>query len=104
MTRISIDHGRLEIRAEGHAGYAERGADIVCAGLTALLMTFPLALEGRGIEYELEVEEAAGRYRCRAKPRADQRYPCLVAAETIMEGLRALERDYREYILIEEVS
>ncbi len=39
MIRIRVRRhaAGLEILARGHAGYAERGADIVCAGVSALL-------------------------------------------------------------------
>ena len=34
------------ITIEGHAGYAEQGKDIVCAGMTALTQTFINSIEG----------------------------------------------------------
>ena len=48
MIRIRVtrrDSG-LEIFAEGHAGYAPVGQDIVCAGVSALLYGFVAYLEG----------------------------------------------------------
>lgn len=42
MIRIRITRHRdgLDIHAVGHAGYAPRGEDIVCAGISALLYGF----------------------------------------------------------------
>ena len=40
MIRFALEAGRL--RVQGHAGYAPKGADIVCAGVSALVG----ALEG----------------------------------------------------------
>ena len=39
MTRITYDPQQMMIKAEGHAGYAEYGKDIVCAGVSALMQT-----------------------------------------------------------------
>ena len=36
----------LELSAHGHAGYAPRGQDVVCAGVSALLYGFISYLEG----------------------------------------------------------
>ena len=38
MTKIEYKIGKDEciLRVEGHAGYAEKGKDIVCAGISAL--------------------------------------------------------------------
>lgn len=47
MIRIQVTKGDggLELSAVGHAGYAPRGRDIVCAGVSALLYGFVAYLE-----------------------------------------------------------
>ena len=44
----------MEMTAEGHAGYGERGSDIVCAGVSALLYALVVYLQDtaqqRGVE------------------------------------------------------
>ena len=42
---ILITHKSGCITVEGHAGYAEHGADIVCASVSALLQTFIASVE-----------------------------------------------------------
>ncbi len=37
LIRATRTENALDIRADGHAGYAEAGRDIVCAGVSALL-------------------------------------------------------------------
>lgn len=52
MIRIteSIDNGVTELRLEGHAEYAERGKDIVCAAVSTLVCTLVANLEDIGCE------------------------------------------------------
>ena len=43
---IQITHTDGCITIEGHAGYAPAGQDIVCAAVSALVMTFIASIEG----------------------------------------------------------
>ena len=73
--RITEGEDGLELFAHGHAGYAPRGQDVVCAGVSALLYGFVASLEGlppiataetSGEETpQLEVEEGDGILRVR---------------------------------------
>lgn len=45
VIRVTRRDGGLELSAVGHAGYAPRGRDIVCAGVSALLYGFIAYLE-----------------------------------------------------------
>ena len=54
MIAVSVRKGKIEIN--GHAGYAEAGKDIVCAGVTALTQTLIRSMQGvtkDKIEYEV---------------------------------------------------
>ncbi len=95
MIEINYKVGSMSIEAKGHAGYAAHGQDIVCAAATALMCTLPAALMNRGIKVEYSPEPE---YKLEAQPRSDQRYPCLVIMETVLDGLRLLERDYPGHI------
>jgi uncharacterized protein YsxB (DUF464 family) len=48
MIRVQVTVGRdgLTLSAVGHAGFAPRGQDVVCAGVSALLYGFVAYLEG----------------------------------------------------------
>ncbi|NLY89372.1 MAG: ribosomal-processing cysteine protease Prp [Firmicutes bacterium] len=69
MTRISFfTKGDFfaGFRAEGHAGYAPAGSDIVCAGISALLQSTVIALaELLSIPVELKMEKKTGLFICR---------------------------------------
>lgn len=54
MIAVSVRKDGIEI--SGHAGYAENGKDIVCAGATALVQTLIKSIEGLTqdkIQYEI---------------------------------------------------
>lgn len=62
MTSVLIErseNGRLvSCRAEGHAGYAERGSDIVCSAVTVLIRTTLQVLSGLpGVKLETDASE-----------------------------------------------
>ena len=53
---ITVKRYKDKITISGHAGYAEKGADIVCAGVSALAQTLIESVEALTedkIEYEL---------------------------------------------------
>jgi hypothetical protein len=51
-----------ELVAEGHAGYAPRGADIVCSAFTVLLRTFSRTVEASpGVAWSVR-EDVPGRF------------------------------------------
>ena len=54
LIAVSVRKDGIEI--SGHAGYAEAGKDIVCAGVTALVQTLIKSIEGLTqdkIQYEI---------------------------------------------------
>lgn len=53
---IAVDARKGRITIDGHAGYAEAGKDIVCAGVTALTQTLIKSLEdltSDSIQYDI---------------------------------------------------
>lgn len=65
MIAVSVRKGRITV--SGHAGFAETGKDIVCAGVTALIQTLIKSasdLTEDKIEYEISPGRADIHYRC----------------------------------------
>ena len=63
MIAVSVRKDGIEIH--GHAGYAETGKDIVCAGMTALTQTLVRSMQGLTkdkIEYEVSPGRADIQY------------------------------------------
>lgn len=48
MIKIHIDDDNQTLIVTGHADYAEKGKDIVCAGVSALVQTLELYAIGHG--------------------------------------------------------
>ncbi len=77
--KVAERNGGLVLTAVGHAGYAPRGQDIVCAGVSALLYGFVAYLEGLspiataedpdgdGVAPHLEVSEGDGELRVKTR-------------------------------------
>lgn len=94
----------MEVWAEGHAGFATRGADIVCAGVSSLLfgaLTYlrDYAAGGHGgAGARVDFAEGAGylwyrtRHFCGGRDR--------IAAEMLATGLRLVAQAYPEYVSV----
>ncbi|WP_258360315.1 ribosomal-processing cysteine protease Prp [Moorella sulfitireducens] len=86
----------------GHAGYRPKGEDIVCAAVSALAQTAVLSLkEHLAEEPEVRIEE--GFLECRLPPslKSSGKERARVILETIATGLKAIARDYKEYLRLE---
>jgi hypothetical protein len=96
--------GRIyEFRSRGHGSYQPEGTDIVCAGVSALVQTAVLGLEGY-LRLEPLVEQEKGHLYCRLERDIFLNREIDAILNTMVLGLKALEREYSEYLKVEEVS
>ena len=90
-------------KAEGHAGFAALGSDIVCAAVTVLLRTaLQLLSETEGIAIHADVAET-GRLSVDvtfAEPEMEQRLICI--ADFLRTGISALKSDYPRHVELRE--
>lgn len=100
MINITYSPKRMMITAEGHAGYAEYGKDIVCAGVSALMQSLHPALLERGIRHQMHMIQEPNRMEVKADPECEQRYPCIVAFETVLAGLKEIAKAYPAHVSI----
>jgi uncharacterized protein YsxB (DUF464 family) len=104
IVEITLDKSRLirSLSVHGHAGYAKKGEDIVCAAVSVLTRTFAALLEGRnGItlsggaplrgEMNLWVE-------CRREGEAF----LSPVQEFLTEGLMSVAREYPQNLTVKE--
>lgn len=99
MIRVRYRPGEYEITATGHAGYAESGSDIVCAGTSAILN----ALLGAASEMRERVIPVArikaGEVYVRLHPQKERDK---LRARTILDmayiGLERIETEMGQYI------
>lgn len=102
IERCPEGRGIAAFTVEGHAGWAPRGKDIVCAGVSALTQAVLLGLE-EYLALNPEVKVKEGFLHCRLSG-AEQKVPEAQAILATMElGLRAMAREYPRSIKIEEV-
>lgn len=90
MIRIRFDRETLEVTARGHAGAGPKGADLVCAGVTALLLTLR---ENRG-SGTAELREGYGYVRGDPSRRREFYALC--------RGFSLLARQYPRYLSYRE--
>ncbi len=106
MTDISVTLDgdiAVAIEAQGHSGFADKGEDIVCAGVSALLQAllygFKNVLDLSSFFYT--IEEGEGRmtidWSMSRSPEAS------LLADTIIGSLKEIARAYPEHVRIMEV-
>ncbi|NLG25040.1 MAG: ribosomal-processing cysteine protease Prp [Clostridiales bacterium] len=97
VTIARSDAGIRSIEASGHAGYAARGRDIVCAGASAVLLTALIGLEQvAGARVYMRRNDRTGRLKL-ALPQGLSGQAARDAATilaTAAAGLRAIGREH----------
>ena len=108
MTKIrcrELNHGWF-FSCEGHAGYAPKGRDIVCAGVSALCMALLRRLEEMsltGMVHLAQCDVADGELTLLAETEDGDKLSEIMlrdTVDTVMAGLDALEESYADYIEI----
>ena len=101
MTRVQIFRHGGKVRSFsciGHAGYAEAGADIVCAGVTAIVFNTVNCLTdllGENLEVETDEEEGALVVNFRDDPSEKAEF----LVDCMIHGLEWIEQQYgRKYL------
>lgn len=93
--------------SEGHAGYAPKGSDIVCAAVSALTISAVNGLAHHvGIEPAVYVDEERGVLRCHVDLEPlDAEAVAKVQAilETMALGLQEVAREYSDHLAVKEV-
>lgn len=106
MTSVEIvrdAEGKIcEFRSRGHTGYAEEGRDLVCAGVSAIVQTAVLGLE-EYLKLKPKVEQEKGYLSCQLERDIFLNREIDAILETMVLGLRAIEREHPEYLKVEEV-
>lgn len=95
MIVISMTDNIVKIR--GHAGYAPRGQDIVCAGVTAITQTLVESIEsltGNEIKYDM----SPGRVDIEIK---DPDEDAQLLMDSFFVGVEMIADEFPEYIRVE---
>lgn len=95
MINVTIEQGR--ITASGHAGYAPKGQDIVCAAFSVLSLTLERTVDTL-TDDEIKINLESG------KMTAQWRQISLkgqLLIDAYIEGVKALAENYPEYITVQ---
>ena len=88
----------------GHSGYAEAGADIVCAAVsTAVTMAEAIINEVCGAKAKVRVKEADARVTLTLPTSCDEEETVQAALSGLMLTLLNIKEDYEDYIEVLEV-
>ena len=90
-------------RAEGHTGYAESGADIVCAGVSALTQSTLNGLQNilkAPVRSDIDERTASLEAELRPEATTEQVDRAQLLLETLLQGLQAMERSYPRNVRI----
>ena len=95
MIAVSVRKDGIEIN--GHAGYAEIGKDIVCAGVTALTQTLIRSMQGLTRD-KVEYEVSPGRADIHLGNLSEEGK---LLVDSFFIGICLIADEFPEYVLIE---
>ena len=96
MIKIHYNNKDISLEIIGHAGYAEKGKDIVCAAITALACTLERCID-KAREGSCEWKEGET---CFTAEGTKNLRPCF---ETVVTGLQLMAEEFPDYVTIKEI-
>ena len=104
---IRIEIGKFSLMAQGHGGTAPKGQDLLCAGVSTLLVSLAKTLqdmEKAGLCQDLSVclESGYGALSCR--PTVGAEGGLTWAFQTVYNGLMLLQQLYPKHICLQVES
>ena len=97
MILIAINITDNIIKIRGHAGYAPRGQDVVCAGVTALTQTLVESIEGL-TGNEIKYDMSPGRVDIEIK---DPDEDAQLLMDSFFVGAEMIADEFPEYVRVE---
>jgi uncharacterized protein YsxB (DUF464 family) len=103
MTKVTVGYrdSIVSLEADGHAGYASHGEDIVCAAISVLMQTAVNSLEAvAGLEYFIyEADESGYMYiELPASMNEAKAHDADVIFRTVLTGLEGIADAYPKHI------
>ena len=91
----------LEFVSKGHAGYAEEGLDIVCAGASALVINTINSIQAfTSAKFQLDTDAESGLIDFKLDQEAEHDTALLL--DSMILGLQGIQNDYgNEYIILD---
>ncbi len=107
MIQAKMDWKKMVLEMDGHADYAPKGQDIVCAGVSALCYALVNTLAN--IDHECgmarmkSIANGEGHMRIRARICWENLSVIRACFQVTVTGLKMMAEQYPDYIKIEEV-
>ena len=94
------DRNYKRFSCEGHAGYAEYGHDIVCAGVSALVINCINSIENFcDVRFKVDADDEGGNIKFMLNAPADGDSELLI--NSMILGLKGIQNDYgNDYIIL----
>jgi len=96
--------GRISMTVSGHAGFAPRGQDILCAAVSVLTLTAAQTageLQRKNLLQQEAVTVLQEGFACiTLRPKAHARGQARAAFRVILTGMRLLARSYPQYVQV----
>jgi hypothetical protein len=103
--RLVRSEGRtVEIEILGHAGFAEKGNDIVCAGLSTVIQSLVIGLTEILERTDVKIQRNPEGGYMSVKIGGPEEKCVTVLMETAAKSLRAMAESYPSHVLITEVD
>ena len=94
MIKISVSNDGFVVH--GHAGFARRGEDVVCASVSSIVQTAVLGLRNV-MGMQVQIEKRDGYLKVDAKE-LDKN----IIISTMVEGLKDLAKQFPNHIMLED--
>lgn len=106
MTSIQYDREGISLSVEGHAGFAERGADLICATITILFYTLVENVNRLKLRYRgdggSDLESGSGSVWYNAINNIDAEAAREVF-DAVSLGFELMAEHYPDYVMYEEI-
>ena len=98
MTRIFYDEANYCMDMKGHAKFAQKGEDLVCAALSVLMFTLEEAVEDHRETLLPTISHTDGEIRIQCRPKDKHRKTCRTIFQTIYAGCELMASRFPEYV------
>lgn len=105
MTKVTIWHSSqgeiVGYTSQGHSGYGEKGSDILCASISALLQTTILGLQNLlQLDLQLFIEPDKPVMQCIISDFKNKKAESQLILKTMILGLDEISKQYPQFIKI----
>lgn len=99
MIRIirASDEKSFDMFIMGHALYAEKGKDIVCAAVSALIQTLALSMDDLSSYYDIDETDDGMITHLGATGKN-----IMILCNAVMKGLKEIEKDYPDFLQVDD--